>query len=129
MEILAVKTGPVEKLHQPIDPITGPMCPLMVIATTELRALITQIQGMVLHWRVRERSRSPLAKPAQALGKGSLGGRTVRLPDSLPYLIEGLGQGFGCAITDLQKRVQETEDYRDRWKQRLPLGWQTSHRC
>jgi hypothetical protein len=35
MEILAIKTGPIEKLHQPVDHIAGAMSSEMITALTK----------------------------------------------------------------------------------------------
>jgi len=50
---LAVKTGAIEKLHQPIDHITGTMRIAVIIALAALRAFVAEVQGMRLHGRIR----------------------------------------------------------------------------
>jgi hypothetical protein len=53
VEILGIKKGAIQKLHQPIHHIAGAMCPSMIIALTELIAFTAQVQGMALHHAVR----------------------------------------------------------------------------
>src|SRR5712691_514975 len=53
MEILRVKTGPIEKLHQSVDHITGAMRIAVIIAPAELRSFVAEVEGMRLHGRIR----------------------------------------------------------------------------
>jgi len=49
MEILAIKTGPIEKFHQPIHQVAGAMGIDMIITLHKLRPFGAQIQRMAFH--------------------------------------------------------------------------------
>jgi hypothetical protein len=53
MEILAIKTGPIETLHQPIHQVAGAMGIEMSITLTKLHPFVAHIQRMAFHRAVR----------------------------------------------------------------------------
>lgn len=71
MEILAIKTGLIQKRHQPIHPIAGARRIRVMLALTELLSFITQLQRMGLHHGVWHDRIGPFPQAPQALGKGA----------------------------------------------------------
>ena len=63
MEVLAIKTGPSEKCHQPVYQIAGAMGIEMIIALTKVRPFVASIQRMTSHPSIRERFLSPFFEP------------------------------------------------------------------
>jgi hypothetical protein len=62
-EILAIKTGPIEKFHQSIHQIAGAMGIQVIITLNKLRPFVAQIQRMTSHRAVRQRILGPFFEP------------------------------------------------------------------
>ena len=120
MEILGIKKGTIQKLHQPVHHIAGAMRLGMIIALTELIACSAHIQGMALHHAVRQCRLGPFPQAPQTLGKSSFARGVIRLPHPLLDLSKRVAECFGGSITDFEKRMEKTQDHRDVGEQGLP---------
>jgi hypothetical protein len=88
MEILAIKTGPIEALHHPIPHIARAMSRRVIVTAIKLGTVSTQVQGMSFHGRIRKPSVGPFAQPPQPLREYPFGGRLVGLPHPLLDLLK-----------------------------------------
>ena len=120
MEILGIKKGPIQKLHQPIYHIAGAMGCWVIIALTELIAFLAQGQGTALHHAIRECCLGPCPQAPQTLGKSAFTRSVIRLPHPLLDLRKRVAQRLGGPIPDFEKRMEKTENHRDLGEQGLP---------
>src|SRR5215470_15105999 len=108
VEILGMKKGLIQKLHQPIHHIAGTMCLWVIIALTELIAFPAQVQGTALHHAVRECRLGPLPHTPQTLGKSPCARGVIRLPHPLLDLSKRVASRCGGPIPDFEKRMEKT---------------------
>src|SRR5712691_289140 len=120
MDILAVKTGAIEKLHQPIDPMTGTMRLAVIIALAARRAFVAKVQGRRLPGRIREHPLGPCPQSPQTLGKRAFARGVISLPHTFLDLLKDLAQSFRGPVTKFEKGMEKAQDDRNLGKQCLP---------
>ena len=103
-----MKKGTIQTLHQPVHPLAGAMRPWMVIARTELMALLTPVQGMALHHAVRPCRLGPCPPASQTLGKGPFARGVLRLPHPRLDLSTRLPHHFGGPIPPFEQGMEKT---------------------
>ncbi len=119
-EILAVKTGPIETLHQPIDPMAGALRITVIVAPPDLRTFVAEIQGRGLHRGVRQRRLGPCSQATETLGNRAVARGMRRCPHPLLSLRKDLTQGLCRPVTDLEKGMEKTQEDRAVRAQGLP---------
>jgi hypothetical protein len=120
VEILGMKKGTIQKLHQPVHHIAGAMRPWVIITLTELIAFRAQVQGMALHHAVRQCRLGPCPQAPQTLRKSPFARGVIRLPHPGLDLSKQVAQRFGGSVTDCEKRMEKTQDHRDVGEEGLP---------